>query len=77
VWDKIINIVNALGVCKQDVMNSKEKWRSMTSAAKRGAQQVSCLPQKDHQGQTASCLRKTQHLVAFSGISSKVNSLLL
>jgi len=53
VWDNVSDKVNALGICKQDVMDSKEKRRSMTSAAKKRAQQVTCLPQKDRQGLTA------------------------
>jgi len=35
VWEDITNKVNALSVCKRDVMDMKEKWRSMVSSAKK------------------------------------------
>lgn len=35
VWEEIINKVNVFGVCKWDVMDVKEKWRSMVSLVKK------------------------------------------
>ena len=35
VWEEITNKLNALGICKQDVMDMKEKWRSVVSLAKK------------------------------------------
>ena len=76
VWEDITNKVDALGVCKRDVMDVKEKWRSMVSSAKKEHNKCAVSRKKTGGGKQPdsprdtskklfSCSKKTRHLAAF------------
>lgn len=76
VWEEITNKVNALGVCKRDAMDVKEKWRSMVSSAKKEHNKCAVSRKKTGGGKQPdspketskkifNCLKRTRHLAAF------------
>ena len=82
VWEEITNSVNALGVCKRDVLDVKEKWRSMVSSAKKEHNKCAVSRKKTGGGKQPDSPKGTSEKIIqlfeedppFSGISSGVDS---
>lgn len=82
VWEEITNKVNALGVCKRDAMDVKEKWRSMVSSAKKGHNKCAVSRKKTGGGKQPDSPKETskkklqlfEEDPAFSGIPGGVDS---
>ena len=83
--EEITNKVNSLSVCKQDVMDVKEKWRSMVSSAKKEHNKCAVARKKTGGGKPPDSPKGTSEKIiqsnqlfeedpAFSGIPGGVDS---
>ena len=79
-WEEITEKVNALGVCRRSVLEVKEKWRGMVSAAKKEHNKCATLRKKtgggkqpeSPKGTTVKIIELFEEDPAFSGISGGV-----
>ena len=79
VWEDITNKVNALSVCKRDVMDVKEKWRSMvkksTTSVPFPARRAAVENSRTHPGTPQKkIIQLFEEDPAFSGIPGGVDS---